>query len=65
VRVTARRRHHHQGPYDTPEGFQALASRLEGLEAHKPQANRVFFLSIPPNVFLPAAANATDQARSK
>jgi hypothetical protein len=53
------------GPYDTPEGFQALSSRLDELESHKPQANRMFFLSIPPNVFLPATGNAADYARSK
>jgi hypothetical protein len=54
-----------QGPYDTPEGFKALSSRLDELEAHKPQANRMFFLSIPPNVFLPATGNAADYARSR
>jgi glucose-6-phosphate 1-dehydrogenase len=53
------------GPYDGPEGFAALSQRLSELEAHKPRANRMFFLSIPPNVFLPATGNATEQARSK
>lgn len=56
---------HLQGPYDTPVGFQSLSSRLDELEAPKPQANRMFFLSIPPNVFLPATGNAADYARSK
>jgi hypothetical protein len=34
-------------------------------EAAMPRANRIFFLSIPPNVFLDAAGNAADFASSK
>ena len=30
-----------------------------------PRANRIFFLSIPPNVFLDAAGNAADYASSR
>jgi glucose-6-phosphate 1-dehydrogenase len=54
-----------QGPYDQPDGFQMLSSRLSEQEAVKPRANRMFFLSIPPNVFLSATGNAADHARSK
>uniref|UniRef100_A0A383VN43 Glucose-6-phosphate 1-dehydrogenase n=1 Tax=Tetradesmus obliquus TaxID=3088 RepID=A0A383VN43_TETOB len=53
------------GPYDEPGGFQALSTRLGEQEAVKPRANRMFFLSIPPNVFLSATGNAADHARSK
>jgi hypothetical protein len=34
-------------------------------EAVLPRANRIFFLSIPPNVFLDAAGNAADFASSR
>lgn len=54
-----------QGPYDTPEGFKALHTRLSEQEAKQPRANRIFFLSIPPNVFLSATGNAADHARSR
>lgn len=54
-----------QGPYDGPQGFTELDSRLRVLEAHKPRANRMFFLSIPPNVFLAATCFAADCASSK
>eukprot|EP00879_Flechtneria_rotunda_P011986 GHRR01012519.1.p1 GENE.GHRR01012519.1~~GHRR01012519.1.p1 ORF type:complete len:565 (+),score=146.91 GHRR01012519.1:1727-3421(+) len=53
------------GPYDKPDGFKYLSNRLSEQEAVKPRANRMFFLSIPPNVFLSATGNAVDQARSK
>ncbi|KAL6756482.1 plastidic glucose-6-phosphate dehydrogenase [Haematococcus lacustris] len=48
------------GPYDQPQGYIELASRLQGLESSKPRANRMFFLSIPPNVFVAAAGGAAD-----
>ena len=38
---------------------------MEQQEAVLPRANRIFFLSIPPNVFLDAAGNAADVASSK
>ncbi|KAF8072377.1 G6PD2 [Scenedesmus sp. PABB004] len=53
------------GPYDAPEGFTSLSARLDALEAVRPRANRMFFLSIPPNVFLAATGNAADHARSR
>jgi glucose-6-phosphate 1-dehydrogenase len=53
------------GPYDGPQGFTELDTRLKVLEAPKPRANRMFFLSIPPNVFLAATCFAADCASSK
>lgn len=53
------------GAYDEPSGFAALAGRMADAERAKPRANRIFFLSIPPNVFLPAAGNAADLASSR
>lgn len=38
---------------------------MKSHEAVLPRANRVFFLSIPPNVFLDAAGNAADIASSR
>ncbi len=54
-----------QGPYNTRAGFEALHERLTELEAAKPQAHRMFFLSIPPDVFTAAAGNAADCASSR
>jgi len=53
------------GPYNAAEGFQELDQRLMDLEAAKPRANRMYFLSIPPNVFLAATCYAADCASSK
>jgi hypothetical protein len=52
-------------PTPTPKGFNALNTRMAGQESVMPRANRIFFLSIPPNVFLDAAGNAADFASSK
>eukprot|EP00798_Chlamydomonas_sp_ICE-L_P003710 gene3710-13777_t len=50
------------GPYDAPEGFEALDGKMTAAEqgTGKPRSNRIFFLSIPPNVFIQAAAGASD-----
>ncbi|KAI8464825.1 MAG: glucose-6-phosphate dehydrogenase [Monoraphidium minutum] len=53
------------GSYDTQQGFVNLNTRLAQQELVMPRANRVFFLSIPPNVFLDAAGNAADFASSR
>lgn len=53
------------GAYDTPAGYQELDRRMTSLEADLPRANRMFFLSIPPNVFIPAAGGAADHCSSK
>lgn len=48
-----------------PSGFEALNGRM--CEAEKgtglPRANRMFFLSIPPNVFIAASAGAAKACR--
>eukprot|EP00878_Enallax_costatus_P011921 GHUV01012445.1.p1 GENE.GHUV01012445.1~~GHUV01012445.1.p1 ORF type:complete len:575 (+),score=103.39 GHUV01012445.1:290-2014(+) len=62
--VFLKRCFYQSGPYDAPDGFKQLSTRLSELEAIKPRANRMFFLSIPPNVFLAATGNAADHARS-
>ncbi|MEW5301646.1 MAG: hypothetical protein WDW36_004493 [Sanguina aurantia] len=55
------------GVYDKPEGFQLLNSALEAAEESRglARANRMFFLSVPPNVFVPAAEGAGDICSSK
>ncbi|GBF96382.1 hypothetical protein Rsub_09181 [Raphidocelis subcapitata] len=53
------------GSYDQAAGFSALSVRMASQEAVLPRANRIFFLSIPPNVFLDAAGNAADVASSR
>lgn len=53
------------GPYDGAIGFSDLNRRMSEVEeASTPRANRMFFLSIPPNVFIPAAGNAADLCSS-
>ncbi|KAG1665925.1 hypothetical protein FOA52_004514 [Chlamydomonas sp. UWO 241] len=54
------------GPYDTPPGFEALNTRMAETESAtgRARANRMFFLSIPPNVFTAAAGGAADLCSS-
>ena len=54
-----------QGPYDAPSGFTALDAKMSEQEVSMPRANRMFFLSIPPNVFIAAAGGASDHCSSK
>jgi glucose-6-phosphate 1-dehydrogenase len=53
------------GPYDNPSGFKELNMRMNEQEASMPRSNRMFFLSIPPNVFIAAAGGAADFCSSK
>lgn len=53
------------GPYDNPSGFKDLNTRMNEHEASMPRSNRMFFLSIPPNVFIAAAGGAADFCSSK
>lgn len=55
------------GLYDTPDGYQQLDKKMAGAEAvtGMPRVNRMFFLSIPPNVFIAAAGGAADYCSSK
>ena len=55
-----------QGAYDNETGFNDLNKKMsdqEGLTG-MPRANRMFFLSIPPNVFIAAAGGAADYCSS-
>jgi glucose-6-phosphate 1-dehydrogenase len=46
------------GPYDSPEGFQKLAARLEELnESRNARHNRLFYLATPPTVYEPVTTN--------
>jgi hypothetical protein len=53
-----------QGPYDQAQGFDDLHSRMTEEESVMPRSNRMFFLSIPPNVFVAAASGAADRCSS-
>ncbi|GAX74483.1 hypothetical protein CEUSTIGMA_g1932.t1 [Chlamydomonas eustigma] len=53
------------GPYDDSSGFAQLNTKMSEQEVSKPRANRMFFLSIPPNVFIAAAGGAAEQCSSK
>lgn len=39
------------GQYDKDESFQALNKHLEELESGRPEANRIFYMALPPSVF--------------
>ncbi len=51
-----------QGPYDQNSGFEQLNGLMTEKESGTgmPRHNRMFFLSIPPNVFIQAAGGAAD-----
>ncbi|CAD7701893.1 unnamed protein product [Ostreobium quekettii] len=53
-----------QGQYDDATDFQRLDARLSVMEGSL-CSNRMFYLSIPPKVFISAAANAADQCASR
>ena len=52
------------GQYDNAASFQALDAELRGHEAGR-KANRIFYLSTPPSIFVPVAQNAARNASSK
>eukprot|EP00210_Caulerpa_lentillifera_P006353 g6068.t1 len=52
------------GQYDSPNDFRALDGVMKVMEGPCP-ANRMFYLSIPPSVFLEAAGNASEICSSK
>lgn len=39
------------GQYDRDESFQQLNQHLEKLESDKKEANRLFYMALPPSVF--------------
>lgn len=57
------------GGYDTPDGFIALNAEMEKVakERHPetPQANRIFYLALPPSVFEPVTSNLKQSCMSK
>lgn len=54
-----------QGQYASEEDFKALDARLAESEASLPRADRLFYLSIPPNIFTVVAASASVSCSSK
>ncbi|EFJ45944.1 hypothetical protein VOLCADRAFT_82038 [Volvox carteri f. nagariensis] len=55
------------GQYDNADSFRELNRRMSEVEAScgKQRANRMFFLSIPPNVFIAAAGGAADYCSTR
>jgi glucose-6-phosphate 1-dehydrogenase len=56
--------HYVSGQYDAPADFGRLAAAMAAAEALLPAADRLFYLSIPPNVFTAVAAAASGAASS-
>jgi glucose-6-phosphate 1-dehydrogenase len=54
---------YHSGQYDTPQHFAELDKKLKQHEAGK-ISNRLFYLSIPPNIFIDAVKCASVSASS-
>ena len=52
------------GQYDDPEDFKKLAVAMKEKEGSK-KAMRVFYLSIPPSIFVPVAQNAARHVSSE
>ena len=52
------------GQYDSEDDFARLASVMAQYEAPLPSADRLFYLSIPPNIFNTVAAGASRAASS-
>ena len=51
------------GQYDDPDDFKTLATAISEKEAGK-SAMRIFYLSIPPSIFVPVAQNAARHVSS-
>lgn len=54
---------YHSGQYDSPENFAALNKKLMEHEGGR-VSNRLFYLSIPPNIFIDAVRCASSSASS-
>lgn len=54
-----------QGQYDSLEDYGALDKRMCAAEKRFKRGDRVFYLSIPPNIFTTVAASASSAASSK
>ena len=53
-----------QGQYDQESDFGTLAARMEREESRRTEADRIFYLSIPPSIFTTVAACASKAASS-
>lgn len=54
-----------QGQYASDDDFGALDARMRQTEGSLKKADRLFYLSIPPNIFTAVAACASKSASSK
>jgi glucose-6-phosphate 1-dehydrogenase len=53
--------HYLAGGYDDPAGFECLCLRLKELEANGgTEANRIFYLATPPDVFMPITSRLAE-----
>lgn len=52
------------GAYDSDDAFRQLNDLAEKLEGQNSAANRLFYLAIPPNVFIPSAMRLKKLAMS-
>lgn len=43
------------GQYDQDESFQELDKHLSEYEEGRPEGNRVFYMALPPSVFIPVS----------
>jgi len=43
------------GQYDKDESFQQLESHLTELEKGREETNRIFYMALPPSVFIPVS----------
>lgn len=43
------------GQYDKDESFQELEKHLQGVEKGQKEKNRVFYMALPPSVFIPVS----------
>ncbi|XP_071698587.1 glucose-6-phosphate 1-dehydrogenase, chloroplastic-like isoform X2 [Rutidosis leptorrhynchoides] len=55
---------YHSGQYDSADDFAELDTKLKQKEGGK-LSNRLFYLSIPPNIFVDAVRSASGKASSK
>lgn len=55
------------GPYDSPEGFQALNKSIEEFEAERKveQPHRLFYLALPPSVFVSVGKQIKENVYAK
>ena len=52
------------GAYDDPKSFKKLNEEIKKLETN-PVADRIFYLALPPSVFIPATQMLKDYCQSE